>query len=78
MNKSSLETPAFAGLDDYAEYQATEFGRCLANCVRRLRRYPARGITCYRLYDKDFPEVLLPSTSSKANGYTLPNMNVRR
>lgn len=58
-NKSSLETPAFAGLDDYAEHQATEFGRCLANCVRRLRRYPARGITCYRLYDKDFPEVPL-------------------
>ncbi len=51
--------PVFAGLDDYADYQATEFGRCLANRVRRLRRYPSRGITCYRLYDKDFPEVPL-------------------
>ena len=51
--------PAFAGLDDYAERQATEFGRCLSNCARRLRRYPSRGITCYRLYDRDLPEVPL-------------------
>ena len=51
--------PVFNGLDDYAERQIQEFGRCLANCVRRLRRYPSRGITCYRLYDKDLPEVPL-------------------
>lgn len=51
--------PAFAGLDDYAEYQAREFGRCLANRVRHLRNYPKRGITCYRLYERDFPEVPL-------------------
>lgn len=51
--------PAFAGLDDYAEHQALEFGRCLANRARHLRRYPSRGITCYRLYDKDLPEVPL-------------------
>ena len=27
--------------------------------MRHLRRYPKRGITCYRLYDKDLPEVPL-------------------
>lgn len=58
-NLPSVEEPVFAGLDDYADYQATEFGRCLANRVRRFRRYPSRGITCYRLYDKDLPEVPL-------------------
>lgn len=51
--------PVFQGLDAYAEYQTTEFGRCLSNRVKRLRRYPSRGITCYRLYDKDLPEVPL-------------------
>lgn len=53
------QAPAFAGLDDYAERQAVEFGRCLTNRARHLRRYPSRGITCYRLYDKDLPEVPL-------------------
>jgi len=52
-------TPVFAGLDEYAAHQETEFGRCLANRVRHLRRFPSRGITCYRLYDRDFPEVPL-------------------
>ncbi len=51
--------PVFAGLDDYAAKQAEEFSRCLANRARHLRRYPQRGITCYRLYDRDFPEVPL-------------------
>lgn len=51
--------PVFAPLDEYADRQATEFGRCLANRARHLRRYPARGITCYRLYDRDLPEVPL-------------------
>ncbi|MDO5308965.1 MAG: bifunctional 23S rRNA (guanine(2069)-N(7))-methyltransferase RlmK/23S rRNA (guanine(2445)-N(2))-methyltransferase RlmL [Planctomycetia bacterium] len=49
-------TPAFAGLDANAQRQIQEFGRCLANRVRHLRRYPSRGVTCYRLYDKDLPE----------------------
>ncbi|MDO5552148.1 MAG: bifunctional 23S rRNA (guanine(2069)-N(7))-methyltransferase RlmK/23S rRNA (guanine(2445)-N(2))-methyltransferase RlmL [Planctomycetia bacterium] len=52
-------TPVFAGLDDYAKYQAEEFAKCLTNRAHHLRRYPKRGITCYRLYDRDFPEVPL-------------------
>lgn len=51
--------PAFKGLDAYADHQEQEFGRCLANRAKHLRRYPNRGITCYRLYDKDLPEVPL-------------------
>ena len=51
--------PVFAGLDEYASKQAEEFGRCLTNRAHHLRRYPQRGITCYRLYDRDFPEVPL-------------------
>ncbi|MBR2692604.1 MAG: bifunctional 23S rRNA (guanine(2069)-N(7))-methyltransferase RlmK/23S rRNA (guanine(2445)-N(2))-methyltransferase RlmL [Thermoguttaceae bacterium] len=49
----------FAGLDDYAGYQEEQFRRCLANRARHLRNYPKRGITCYRLYERDFPEVPL-------------------
>ena len=51
--------PVFAGLDEYAEYQAEQFGKCLANRAHHLRKLPKRGITCYRLYDRDFPEVPL-------------------
>ncbi|MBQ5788788.1 MAG: class I SAM-dependent methyltransferase, partial [Thermoguttaceae bacterium] len=53
------DAPAFAGLDPYADRVAEEFGRCLTNRVRHLRRWPSRGTTCYRLYDKDLPEVPL-------------------
>ncbi|MDO5581594.1 MAG: class I SAM-dependent methyltransferase [Planctomycetia bacterium] len=51
--------PVFTGLDDYSKYQIEEFGKCLKNRIHHLRRYPKRGITCYRLYDRDFPEVPL-------------------
>lgn len=58
-DSTSVPQPVFAGLDEYAEYQAQEFSRCLANRARHLRNYPKRGITCYRLYERDFPEVPL-------------------
>lgn len=56
---ASPRQPVFAGLDEYAEYQAEQFGKCLANRAHHLRKLPKRGITCYRLYDRDFPEVPL-------------------
>ncbi len=56
---SAKVIPAFQGLDAYADHQEQEFGRCLTNRAKHLRRYPSRGITCYRLYDKDLPEVPL-------------------
>jgi 23S rRNA G2069 N7-methylase RlmK/C1962 C5-methylase RlmI len=49
---------AFGGLRPEAERQATEFAARLSKRARHLRKWPTkRGITCYRLYDRDIPEV---------------------
>lgn len=49
---------AFGGLRPEAERQATEFSSRLAKRARHLRKWPTkRGITCYRLYDRDIPEL---------------------
>ena len=53
------ETQAFGGLDQRAEPQAEMFANRLAKQARHLRKWPARGITCYRLYDRDIPEIPL-------------------
>ncbi|MEN0109366.1 MAG: bifunctional 23S rRNA (guanine(2069)-N(7))-methyltransferase RlmK/23S rRNA (guanine(2445)-N(2))-methyltransferase RlmL [Planctomycetota bacterium] len=48
---------AFGGLRPEADRQATEFANRLAKRARHLRKWPTkRGITCYRLYDRDVPE----------------------
>ncbi len=50
--------PAFGGLRPEAKRQAEEFASRLRKRARHLRRWPTkRGITCYRLYDRDIPEV---------------------
>ena len=51
--------PAFGGLDETAWRQAEEFRNRLIKRSRHLRRWPSRGITCYRLYERDVPEVPL-------------------
>ena len=52
--------PAFGGLHDSAARQAVEFGNRLRKLARHLRRWPTkRGITCYRLYERDIPEIPL-------------------
>ena len=52
--------PAFGGLDDTsAANQAEMFANRLRKNARHLRRWPGRGITCYRVYDRDIPEVPL-------------------
>ena len=52
--------PAFGGLGQKAYEQAEIFRSRLAKRARHLRRFPTRqGITCYRLYDRDIPEVPL-------------------
>ncbi len=51
--------PAFGGLRERDLREAGDFGRCLANTLRHLRRYPSRGITCYRVYERDVPDVPL-------------------
>lgn len=49
---------AFGGLRPEAERQAREFAARLTKRARHLRKWPTkRGITCYRLYDRDIPEV---------------------
>lgn len=52
-------TPAFGGLREEASRQAEEFANRLKKLARHLRRWPARGITCYRLYERDIPEIPL-------------------
>jgi len=51
--------PAFGGLKDNAATQVEIFTNRLRKMARHLRRWPGRGITCYRLYDRDIPEVPL-------------------
>ena len=54
------EQPAFGGLREEAARQAEEFGNRLRKLARHLRRWPTkRGITCYRIYERDIPEVPL-------------------
>lgn len=51
---------AFGGLREEASRQAEEFGNRLLKLARHLRRWPTkRGITCYRIYERDIPEVPL-------------------
>ena len=49
----------FGGVSDHGREQAEVFANRLAKRARHLRKWPARGVTCYRLYDRDIPEVPL-------------------
>ncbi len=52
--------PAFGGLQNSAGRQAEEFANRLRNRARHFRRWPTkRGITCFRLYERDVPDVPL-------------------
>ena len=53
------DAPAFGGLRPKDIAEAEEFARCLSNNLRHLRKYPSRGITNYRIYERDYPEVPL-------------------
>ena len=51
---------AFGGLREEAKRQAEEFANRLRKLARHLRRWPIkRGITCYRIYERDIPEIPL-------------------
>jgi 23S rRNA (guanine2445-N2)-methyltransferase / 23S rRNA (guanine2069-N7)-methyltransferase len=56
---SSVPRPVFGGLSAKAHEQAEIFRARLAKRARHLRRWPKQGITCYRLYEQDIPEVPL-------------------
>jgi 23S rRNA (guanine2445-N2)-methyltransferase / 23S rRNA (guanine2069-N7)-methyltransferase len=52
--------PAFGGLLPASKRQADEFANRLRNRARHLRRWPTRrGITCFRLYERDVADVPL-------------------
>ncbi len=51
--------PAFGGLRERDVRELADFRACLEKNVRHLRKYPARGITCYRIYDRDQVDVPL-------------------
>jgi 23S rRNA (guanine2445-N2)-methyltransferase / 23S rRNA (guanine2069-N7)-methyltransferase len=51
--------PAFGGLTSKALQQGELFRSRLKKRAHHLRRWPKRGITCYRLYDRDIKEVPL-------------------
>lgn len=51
---------AFGALTEKADEQAEIFANRLKKLARHLRRWPTRrGITCFRLYDRDIPEIPL-------------------
>ncbi|MEM6687876.1 MAG: bifunctional 23S rRNA (guanine(2069)-N(7))-methyltransferase RlmK/23S rRNA (guanine(2445)-N(2))-methyltransferase RlmL [Planctomycetota bacterium] len=51
---------AFGQLDEKADHQADLFATRLRKRAKHLRRYPTRrGITCYRIYERDIPEIPL-------------------
>ncbi|MDX2148995.1 MAG: bifunctional 23S rRNA (guanine(2069)-N(7))-methyltransferase RlmK/23S rRNA (guanine(2445)-N(2))-methyltransferase RlmL [Planctomycetota bacterium] len=49
--------PAFGGLRERDRKELDEFEARLAKRARHLRKWPSRGITCYRLYERDCPDV---------------------
>ena len=58
-NKAS-QPPVFGGLTSKGKEQAELFARRLSKRARHLRRWPTRqGITCYRIYERDIPEIPL-------------------
>ncbi|HTO94962.1 MAG TPA: class I SAM-dependent methyltransferase, partial [Bacteroidota bacterium] len=59
LREASSAAPAFGGLRERDKKEAGELAACLANNLRHLRKYPARGITCYRVYERDVPDVPL-------------------
>lgn len=57
---AATESPAFGGLRPESSRQAEEFANRLRKRARHLRKWPSkRGISCFRLYERDIPEVPL-------------------
>lgn len=53
-------SPVFGGLTEKAAEQGRLFRTRLLKRAKHLRRYPTRqGITCYRIYERDIPEIPL-------------------
>jgi 23S rRNA (guanine2445-N2)-methyltransferase / 23S rRNA (guanine2069-N7)-methyltransferase len=59
VKSKQVAAPVFGGIDAKAREQAELFARRLTKRARHFRRWPKQGIECYRLYDRDIPEVPL-------------------
>jgi 23S rRNA G2069 N7-methylase RlmK/C1962 C5-methylase RlmI len=60
LHRPATSRPVFGGLSAKALAQAEIFRARLSKRARHLRRWPAKmGVTCYRLYEHDIPEVPL-------------------
>lgn len=54
-----ISSSAFGGLRERDEKELGEFASRLKKNAQHLRRYASRGITCYRVYERDCPDVPL-------------------
>lgn len=55
-----IAAPAFGGITPKMREQARAFGDRLAKRAHHFRRWPTQlGITCFRLYERDIPEIPL-------------------
>lgn len=50
---------AFGGLRERDARELDQFAARLEKNARHLRRYPSRGVTCYRVYERDCPDTPL-------------------
>ncbi len=59
-NSRANEAPLFGGLQSKDHEQAEIFSNRISKRAKHLRRWPTkRGITCFRLYERDIPEIPL-------------------
>lgn len=56
---NAASAPAFGGLRERDLRELNDFEARLAKRVRHLRKWPDRGVFCYRLYERDCPDVPL-------------------
>ena len=60
LEEAAEPKPVFGGLQDKDREQAQLFTNRLKKRARHLRRWPTRrGITCFRIYERDIPEIPL-------------------
>ncbi|MBC8350648.1 MAG: bifunctional 23S rRNA (guanine(2069)-N(7))-methyltransferase RlmK/23S rRNA (guanine(2445)-N(2))-methyltransferase RlmL [Planctomycetes bacterium] len=60
LRRKAIASPVFGGITDKGREQAELFRSRLKKRARHFRRWPTKqGITCYRIYERDIPEIPL-------------------
>ena len=54
---AAVDTAVFGGLGEKDKEQAELFATRLQKRARHLRKWPKKGVTCFRLYERDIPEL---------------------